>query len=308
MVAAVQPDRAIEGSARTEHRGTLDYIRRPVARTNSPINSFFAMVQDDPSVQIVSRAQRDYVKAMLATTPYADLPVLSATSPFKAGGRGGSNYFTDVPAGDIAIKNVADLYLYPNTVRAVRITGAQVREWLEKSALVFNRIDTSVTTPQQLVNDVIPAYNFDVMGGVTYRIDVTQPARYNADGKIVDMKAHRIVDLQFEGKPIEDAAWFIVATNNYRAGGGGSFPALDGSNIVLETSDTNQEILKDWLVAQKNVDTRVTPNWSFAPISAPVKVVFESSPAARRFLAGQTRIRDAGNAPRGFALFTIDLE
>ena len=41
------------------------------------------------------------------------LPILSAAAPFKAGGRNGPDYYTDVPAGDVAIKNVADLYLYP---------------------------------------------------------------------------------------------------------------------------------------------------------------------------------------------------
>ncbi len=64
---------------------------------------------------------------MLAGTEHAGLPILSAAAPFKAGGRGGPEYFTDVPAGDVAIKNVADLYLYPNTVRAVRISGAELK-------------------------------------------------------------------------------------------------------------------------------------------------------------------------------------
>ena len=207
-----------------------------------------------------------------------------------------------------AIKNVADLYLYPNTMRAVRINGANVREWLEMSAGQFNRIDPTVTTPQQLINNNFPTYNYDVIDGVTYRIDVTQPARYEANGKLANPNAHRIVDLRFEGKPIDEAAWFLVATNNYRAGGGGNFPGLDGSTIVLETAESSQEMLKEWLVEQKTVDTRVTPNWSFAPIAAPVKVVFESSPMARKFLPGQTKIADAGEAPNGFALFSIEMK
>jgi 2',3'-cyclic-nucleotide 2'-phosphodiesterase/3'-nucleotidase len=307
-VATVEPDPAILAAAKDEHAGTLDFVRRPVARTNSPINSFFALVQDDPSIQVVTRAQRDYVKTAMAGTPHANLPVLSAGAPFKAGGRGGPSYFTDVPAGDIAIKNVADLYLYPNTMRAVRINGANVREWLEMSAGQFNRIDPTVTTPQQLINNNFPTYNYDVIDGVTYRIDVTQPARYEANGKLANPNAHRIVDLRFEGKPIDEAAWFLVATNNYRAGGGGNFPGLDGSTIVLETAESSQEMLKEWLVEQKTVDTRVTPNWSFAPIAAPVKVVFESSPMARKFLPGQTKIADAGEAPNGFALFSIEMK
>lgn len=307
-VPAVEPDPAIVASAKDVHEGTLAFVRRPVARTNAPINSYFALVRDDPSIQVVTRAQRDYAKAMMAGTPHASLPVLSAGAPFKAGGRAGPTYYTDVPAGDIAIRNVADLYLYPNTIRAVRITGAGVREWLEMSAGQFGRIDPTVTTPQRLINPSFPTYNFDVIDGITYRIDLTQPARYDTTGTVANPNAHRIVDLRFEGRPIDDAAWFLVATNNYRASGGGNFPGLDGSNIVLETSESSQEMLKQWLIDQKTVDTRVKANWSFARIAAPVKVVFESSPSARRFLAGQSAIRDAGDAANGFALFSLEMK
>ena len=200
-----------------------------------------------------------------------------------------------------------DLYLYPNTVRAVKMTGAQIREWLERSTLVFNRIDPAQTKPQPLINSLLPSYNFDVILGVTYRIDVTQQARYSTVGRVVDPSAHRILDLRYNGKPIDESASFVVATNNYRSGGGGSFPGLDGSSIIFESSDNNQEILKDWLTAQKTVSPTVTPTWSFAPIAVPVKVVFETSPSARQFLAGQQRIHDAGDGEKGFALFSIDL-
>ena len=94
-------------------RQRLTYVRTPVGKTSAPLYSYFALVADDPSVQIVIQAQTWYIKDMLKDTEYKDLPVLSAAAPFKAGGRGGADYYTDVPAGDIAIKNVADLYLYP---------------------------------------------------------------------------------------------------------------------------------------------------------------------------------------------------
>ena len=146
-VATVEPDPAIVAAVQPEHAGTLAYVRRPVARSTARIHSYFSLVQDDPSVQLVARAQTAYVRRMMQGGPHAGLPVLSAAAPFKAGGRGGPAYYTDVPAGDIAIRNVADLYLYPNTVRAVRVNGAILREWLEMSAGQFNRIDPALTTP-----------------------------------------------------------------------------------------------------------------------------------------------------------------
>jgi 2',3'-cyclic-nucleotide 2'-phosphodiesterase / 3'-nucleotidase len=306
-VPTVQPDPAIEAAVQPEHSGTLAYVRRPVAQSTARVHSYFALVQDDASVQLVARAQTAYIRRVLKGTADENLPVLSAAAPFKAGGRGGPAYYTDVPAGDIAIRNVADLYLYPNTVRAVRVSGATVREWLEMSAGQFNRIDPAVTTPQPLINTAFPTFNFDVIDGVTYRIDVTQPARYTPQGQLADPQARRIVDLRFQGRPVTDAMEFIVATNNYRASGGGNFPGVDASRIVYETAETNQEIIKDWLIEQRTVDAAVTPIWSFEPINTPVQVVFESSPEARGLAAAGTRIRHVGEGQNGFALYSVTM-
>jgi 2',3'-cyclic-nucleotide 2'-phosphodiesterase/3'-nucleotidase len=306
-VPAVEPDPAIEAAVQAEHAGTLAYVRRPVARTTARVHSYFALVQDDASVQLVARAQAAYIRRVLKGTVDDGIAVLSAAAPFKAGGRGGPAYYTDVPAGDIAIRNVADLYLYPNTVRAVRVKGDIVREWLEMSAGQFNRIDPALTTPQPLINTTFPTFNYDVIDGVTYRIDVTQPARYTPQGKLADPQARRIIDLRFKGQPVTDAMEFIVVTNNYRASGGGNFPGMDGSNVVYETAETNQEIIKDWLIEQRTVDAAVTPIWSFEPIAAPVQVVFESSPEAQSLVGAGTRIRHVGEGQNGFALYSLTM-
>jgi len=159
IVAAVQAD----------HDATRAWVGQPVGTITAPINSFFALVQDDPSIQIVTDAQMAYGERAIQGTEYDGLPVLSAGAPFKAGGRGGPDNYTDLPAGEIAIRNVADLYVYPNTVRLVKLDGAQVREWLERAAAQFNTIDPSVSETQFLVSETHPSYNFDVIDGVSYR-------------------------------------------------------------------------------------------------------------------------------------------
>ncbi len=291
------------------HEETLDYVRAEVGRSTAPLQSYFAVVSDDPSVQIVSQAQTWYVTEMLKGTEWENMPVLSAAAPFKAGGRGGPAYYTDVPAGPIAIKNVADLYLYPNTVQAVAITGAEVKDWLERSAGIFNQI-TPGEPDQVLLNSGFPTYNFDTIDGVTYAIDVTQPSKYDTDGNLVNPVASRIVDLAYDGAPIDPGAMFVVATNNYRASGGGSFPGADGSTVILVAPDTNRDAIVRFIVAEGEISPAADGNWHLAPAGG-ASVLYDTGPAAAAYLddvrARGLVIEPAGDTEEGFARYAITL-
>ncbi len=117
--------------------------------------------------------------------------MLSAASPFK-GGFGGPTDYTDIAPGPLAIHNAADLYLYPNTLTAVKIDGATLKAWLERAAERFNRIDPAKREPQDLVNRKFPSYNFDVIqGGLTYAIDVTQPEQHRITRPALSRQAGR---------------------------------------------------------------------------------------------------------------------
>ncbi|MDX8463727.1 hypothetical protein RFM67_33490, partial [Mesorhizobium sp. VK2D] len=133
--ATVGDDKRIIAALEQDHEATLAYVRRPVGKTSATLYSYFALVADDPSVQIVNQAQTWYLNDILKGTQWKDVPLLSAAAPFKAGGRSGADYYTDVAVGDVAIKNVADLYLYPNTVRASRRPSGLRKTNLECNSL-----------------------------------------------------------------------------------------------------------------------------------------------------------------------------
>ncbi|NNL19596.1 MAG: bifunctional 2',3'-cyclic-nucleotide 2'-phosphodiesterase/3'-nucleotidase [Boseongicola sp.] len=305
--ALVESQQDVLDATATDHEETLAYVRRAVGKTAAPLHSYFALVADDPSVQIVSIAQKWYIEEMMKGTEHEGLPILSAAAPFKAGGRGGPEYYTDVPAGDVAIKNVADLYLYPNTVRAVRISGAEVKDWLERSAGMFNQVAVgSSDTP--LLNPSFPSYNFDVMDGVTYEIDLSQPSKFGPKGEMENPDASRIKNLAYNGQPVTDDMEFIVATNNYRASGGGSFPGADGSTVVFEAPDTNRDVIVRYIVEQGTIQPSADANWTFAPL-ANTSVVFETGPKAADYVDDlkSVDVSPAGDGADGFALFRLNL-
>ncbi|MBO0345048.1 bifunctional 2',3'-cyclic-nucleotide 2'-phosphodiesterase/3'-nucleotidase [Roseibium sp. CAU 1637] len=297
VLAAVQAD----------HDATLAYVRRPVGETSAPLHSYFALVADDPSVQIVSKAQLWYIGDMMKETEWEGLPILSAAAPFKAGGRGGPDYYTDVPVGAVAIKNVSDLYLYPNTVRAVKVSGATVKEWLERSAGIFLQIEPGAQDAP-LINPEFPSYNFDVIDGVTYKIDLSQPSKYGAKGEVLDPQASRIIDLQFDGAPVDPSQDFIVATNNYRAGGGGNFPGISDEVVIFVAPDTNRDVLVRYIVDQGTINPSADANWTFKPMDG-TSVLFDTGPRGKEHLndVKGVDIVAAGDGDDGFARYRISL-
>ncbi|ETP67638.1 hypothetical protein G159_16190 [Planococcus glaciei CHR43] len=288
------------------HEATIEYVRQPVAETTAPINSYFSLVKDDPSVQIVNNAQTWYVKNKVAGTANADLPLLSAAAPFKAGTRDDSSYYTNIAKGTIAIKNVADLYVFDNTVFALKMKGADVKEWLEMSAGQFLQVDPSATGEQPLIDTEYRTYNFDVIDGVEYEIDVTQPAKYDNDGKVVNASASRIKNLTFNGAPIDLNQEFLVATNNYRASG--SFPGVVNATEKLDFAYENRQAIIDYMVEEKTINPTADGNWDFAPVTADLNVTFESSPDAQNLIPADSGITYIGASTGGFAKYGIDLK
>jgi 2',3'-cyclic-nucleotide 2'-phosphodiesterase / 3'-nucleotidase len=290
----------------SEHAGTIGYVKTPIGESDFRMSTYFADVGDVSAIEVVNDAQADYVKKYVAANlpQYANLPVLSMAAPFKAGAAGPGDY-TDVPAGKLALNNAADLYLYPNTLAAVKVSGAELKAWLERAAGRFNTIDPARTEPQELVNMSFPSYNFDMPTSdeVSYEIDVTAPA-----GK-------RIGKLAWRGAPVRDDQEFIVATNNYRASGGGGFPGLDGSKTVIASPDTNRDALIAYIRGRKQL-TRANAaahrSWRFARAKLAGPVLLLSAPGMHELardagLENVTPAPAAMQSPAGRSPYLIDL-
>lgn len=302
----IAPDPAVAALVAAEHEATIKYVKTPVGTTDFRMSSYFADVGDVSALAIVNEAQADYVaRYVKASLPkYARLPVLSMAAPFKSGHAGAAD-FTDVPAGSLALNNAADLYLYPNALHAVKVNGAELKAWLERSATRFNTIDPNQAEVQELINPSYPTYNFDAPTSkdVSYEIDLTRPV------------GERIRNLRYRGKPVAPTSEFLVATNNYRASGGGSFPGLDGSKTVFAAPDSNRDVLIAYIKKTKKLvraQHGQQRSWRFAPIKTAGPVVFRSAPgmlpvAHEAGLHNISVLRaDDGNG-KGFSVYQIDL-
>jgi 2',3'-cyclic-nucleotide 2'-phosphodiesterase/3'-nucleotidase len=302
----VAADPAVLDLVRPEHEATIRYVQTPVGSTDFRMASYFADVGDPSAIQVVNAAQADYVRAYVkANLPqYKDVPVLSVSAAFKAGAAGPADY-TDVAPGNLALNNAADLYLYPNTLTAVKVDGAALKAWLERAAGRFNTIAPARTAPQELVNAGFPSYNFDTVTSpdLRYEIDVTRPP------------GDRIRHLAWRGKPVASDQVFLVATNNYRASGGGNFPGLDGSRTVIAAPDTNRDVLIAYIRARKHL-TRAADgaarSWRFAPVATAGPVVFHAPPgklalARAAGLENVSELRPDDGQGKGYALYAVDL-
>ncbi len=304
---------------KADHDATREFVSKPIGKSADNMYSYLALVQDDPTVQVVNNAQKAYVEHFIQGDPdLAKLPVLSAAAPFKVGGRKNDPAsFVEVEKGQLTFRNAADLYLYPNTLVVVKASGKEVKEWLGCSAGQFNQIDIHSNKPQSLINwDGFRTYNFDVIDGVNYQIDVSQPARYDGECQMVNPQAERIKNLTFNGKPVDPNATFLVATNNYRAYGG-KFAGTGDSHIAFASPDENRAVLAAWIGAESKRAGEIHPaadnNWRLAPIHSDtaLDIRFETSPGdkAAAFIKakGQYPMKKVAVDDIGFAIYQVDL-
>ena len=306
----VANDAEIEELLNPYHQQVVDYVTAPVGEITKPVTSFFALVGDDASTQIVSNAQIEYVTELVKTAPeltaYKELPILSAAAPFKAG-YGGAEDYVDIETGGIAIKDVSNLYKFPNTLTVLKVTGKDVKEWLEMVSGMFNQIEEG-KEGQALIRDDFASFNFDTLDGVTYEIDVTQPAKYDPSGNLINETAERVVNLQFQGKPVEETQEFLVVTNNYRAGGGGNFPIFaTGNEIVYTSVDENRQIVADYIAKQGSLTPAADNNWKLKTLASGTKVTFVSSSKAAGYLENYPAITVGSELENNLTEYVYDL-
>ncbi|HEU4512959.1 MAG TPA: 5'-nucleotidase C-terminal domain-containing protein [Nocardioidaceae bacterium] len=262
----VAEDAAVVGALTKQHDVVVEYVNSVIGRSLQAMSAARATVEDVAAIDFVNHVQAVTVKDALAGTADAALPVLSIAAPFNKGAA--------IPEGDVTVRDVAGLYIYDNTLLAVRITGAQLKDYLEFSAQYFKQVSgTGPFAISEVTNAVTPNapkgtpdYNYDIVAGLdgrlTYDIDISK-----APGQ-------RIVDLAYAGAPVTAAQGFVLAVNNYRQSGGGNFPHVKDAPVVYNRQVEIRQLIIDWVGAQGVVDaTRfASVDWRLVSNGEPVTI------------------------------------
>ncbi|WP_235543534.1 bifunctional UDP-sugar hydrolase/5'-nucleotidase [Phycicoccus sp. Soil803] len=249
-----------------DHAIVRTYVNSVIGTCTVAMSAATARFEDTAAIDFINHVQADAVKAALAGTPDESLPVLSIAAPF--------NRDAAIPAGNVTVRDVAGLYIYDNTLLGIRFTGAQVKAYLEYSAAYFKTVTgTGPFAPDAVTGAIspttgspIPDYNYDIMGGLdaslAYDIDIAQPV------------GQRIANLTYAGQPIDPAAGFVIAINNYRQSGGGGFPGVTTAPVLYNAQVEIRQLLIDWATDQGVIDptTFTTYDWRLVSNGQPVVV------------------------------------
>ena len=246
----------------------LARIRRPAGESRVALHTHFAALGRAPAVQVVAEAQRLWLAEAVAGTEWAGLPVLSAAAPFRAGGRAGPAHFTDIAAGPLQARHLDDLYPFPNTLRALVVTGADLRRWLARSAAAFAQVAPG-TRDAPLLAPGARSYTLDMIAGVTAEIDLAAPAEDPA----------RLRRVLRHGREVAPEARFLLATNSHRLAAGEA-PAQ--AVLPLPRPVTNRETLEA-LAARGPLDPPCEPAFAFTPMPG-TTATLATAPGARDHL------------------------
>jgi 2',3'-cyclic-nucleotide 2'-phosphodiesterase (5'-nucleotidase family) len=225
----VEADEEIAKLADPYHKETQAWLSLPIGESSAELTATDARFTDSAILDLIQRVQMDVGKADV-----------SMAAVFNLQAR--------IPRGQVTVREIAGLYVYENTLVVLEVTGQQVKDALEHSAKYFRPYEPG-KSPAELIDEKIPAYNFDLAEGVTYEINLRKPF------------GQRIEKLQFQGKPLAQNQKLRLATNNYRVNGGGGYTMYKNAPVVYRSGEEIRELIIDWVERNKTIPTEPTNNW-----------------------------------------------
>ncbi|MFJ7902255.1 bifunctional metallophosphatase/5'-nucleotidase [Streptomyces sp. NPDC096198] len=240
----VEEDPEITRLLKADHELVVKYVNTPVGTCSTDLSAAESCWKDVPIMDFIHQVQMATVATGLSSADAA-LPLISVAAPFSR--------TADIPAGSVTIKDIAGLYIYDNTLYGKKLTGAQLKDYLEYAAKYYHQVPsgTKVDTATLTNANSFWDYMYDTAAGVDYDIDIAQP------------EGSRIKNLSHKGAPVADDQVFVVAVNNYRANGGSGYPHIAAADIAYSSTNEIRQLMIDYVTAKgalNPADFAVT-NW-----------------------------------------------
>lgn len=302
-----QPTAALHQALAPDHRAALAWSRRQLGETAVPLHSHFATVTPSAALALIAEAKAEHVRQALTGTSWEGLPLLSSAAPFRAGGRGGPLNFTDIPAGPLRMRNLSDLYPFPNTIVTLMLSGAELSIWLERAATVYRQIAPGATDAPLLDPDV-PAFVFETIPQLSYAIDLSQPSRFDAQGRLVNPDARRIAGLCHGDRPVRAEDEFLLVTNSHRAGRARLLDPQCDPQIVFTDGARVQSVIASHVQRRRQAAGPLRRNWHFLPMPG-TTVTYAAGDGAAPHLDDIAHFRPArlGKSANGFTHYRLHL-
>ncbi|MFF4270259.1 bifunctional metallophosphatase/5'-nucleotidase [Streptomyces sp. NPDC001536] len=241
---SVDEDPEIRKLLEADHELVVKYVNTAVGTCTEDLSAAESCWKDVPIMDFIHQVQMDTVKAGLSTSDAA-LPLISVAAPFSR--------TADIPAGSVTIKDIAGLYIYDNTLYGKKLTGAQLKDYLEFAAKYYHQVPvgTKVDTATLTNANSFWDYMYDTAAGVSYDIDIAA-----AEGS-------RIKNLTYGGTAVLDDQVFVVAVNNYRANGGSGYPHIADADIAYSSTNEIRQLMIDYVTAKGALDPAdfAVTNW-----------------------------------------------
>ncbi|RIX52133.1 bifunctional metallophosphatase/5'-nucleotidase [Paenibacillus nanensis] len=232
---APHADGALLAMFADQERCTQAWLDQPIgmAEGDMTISEPFAARQADHAfTEFVNRVQMEATGASI-----------SCAAIFTNEARGFSE--------DITMRDVVSNYIYPNTLKVVRLSGRDIREALEQCARYFTRDEQTggLRVSASYMEPKPQHYNYDMWEGIEYELDISKP------------EGRRVTRLERNGEPLDPEATYEVVMNSYRAGGGGNFDMIKDKPVVREIPTDMTEILADYILQRRVIRAACDHNW-----------------------------------------------
>ncbi|MEM8653383.1 MAG: 5'-nucleotidase C-terminal domain-containing protein [Pseudomonadota bacterium] len=242
--ATVQEDQELSDMTAPIHDATRKHLSQVIGHTSVALHSYFGAFGTSSALGLIAAAKQEAIN-QLGVVPDG-VPLLSSVPPAKMGGRGGPENYVDIPAGALSLRHVFDLCTFPNRLAAVLVTGAQLADWIEMSAGLYSQITPGVCG-QMILDAARPAHGSDLFFGIEYVLDLSVPARFDANGDLANPSSRRLVSLRYQKRSVAPSDRFAIALSSYRANGGGHVRALEAATPLKLPSLSVREALQTYI-------------------------------------------------------------